>query len=139
MSSTLLKTETTRIYVHFRLHLSHINKSTLYCRLPSIPVIFSVLTEFPAPCRIVTKWYFNRFPRFLFLVFYYQTYFKQGFYIYYKKTSKSFWKLMHPLHHQYLFSVSGIIVSPYIAICSYSAASMKTIKALRNWIVHHKS
>lgn len=74
----------------------------------------------------------------MFLV-YFQVYFKQGFYIYCKKTSKLFWKLMHPLHHQYLFSVSGIIVSPYIAICSYSAASMKTIKALRNWIVHHKS
>lgn len=72
-------------------------------------------------------------------VLYLQNSFQEGFYIYFKKRSKSFWKLMYPLHHQYLFSVSRIIVSSHIAICSYSAASMKTIKALRNGIIHHKS
>lgn len=46
---------------------------------------------------------------------------------------------MHPLHHEYLFSVSRIIVSSHIAISSYSATSIKIINELRNGIVNHKS
>lgn len=46
---------------------------------------------------------------------------------------------MHPLHHEYLFSVSRIIVSSHTAISSYSATSMKIFNELRNGIVNHKS